>query len=361
MIPYYVPTEPDFEKLTTYLREVHDRQWFTNFGPLSEQLGRDLGSYLQHEHLLPVSNCTQGLMAAYQLFGCKRVVTTPYSFVATAASLKWMRIKMHFVDIDPYTQNICPDALDTFLANQEFKIDAIVATHVYGNPCDVDRIQAIAEKYDVRVIYDAAHAFDVRVNGRSVLEYGDCSVLSFHATKIFHSVEGGAMALGDLKTLEHARKIINFGIDRDGVIGLVGINAKLSEYHAAAGLAQLPVFNDVKSQRVNLYKRYNQHFNGKIQLQQWHSNSSPNGAYMPVFFESQQQRDRVINELDKVGIGYKLYFAKNLNCTLFAEKDQSETPVAEHFCRTVLCLPIYQELTLAEVDHIATTVLQVLK
>ncbi|MEX1221992.1 MAG: DegT/DnrJ/EryC1/StrS family aminotransferase [Idiomarina sp.] len=358
MIPYYVPTHPDLNVLTRHLEEVNQRRWFTNFGPLSERLGEKLEGYLQTDYLLPVSNCTFGLMAAYQLLGCKQVVTTPFSFVATTASLKWMQIKAHFVDIDPDTQNICPEALEHFLSKRQFNVDAIVATHVYGNPCDVDRIESIAKKYGICVIYDAAHAFDVAVGKRSVLDYGDCSVLSFHATKIFHSVEGGAIALPNKSSFEHARKIINFGIDRAGEINELGINAKMSEYHAAAGLTQLDSFPAIKAHRVALYNRYCELLEGHVKLQLWHRDSSPNGAYMPIFLKSEQQRNDVAAALDKAEIGYKLYFSKNLNCSLFNEPAQQPTPVAESACNTVLCLPIYLDLSLLDVDLISRTVIE---
>ncbi|MCW8090347.1 DegT/DnrJ/EryC1/StrS family aminotransferase [Alteromonas sp. ASW11-130] len=361
MIPYYVPTVPQIELLTMYLQEVHERRWFTNFGPLSEKLGLELSKFLGHSHLLPVSSCTNGLMTCLWMLGCKKVVTTPFSFVATSSSLKWMKIETHYVDIDPKTKNICPIALEHFLSKGNVNVDGIVATHVYGNPCDVDAIKRIALQYGIHVIYDAAHAFDVNVRGKSILSYGDCSALSFHATKLFHTVEGGAIALAGHAEFEEARKAVNFGIDRKGEIENVGINSKMSEYHAAAGLAQLANFHKVKHHRIALYNRYLKHFEGRVGLQQWHNESAPNGAYMPIFLNTVQERKFVIQSLERNNIGFRLYFSKNLNCSLYSYGKSPPTPNATNACDTVICLPLYYDLTLEQVDDIAKVVLKALQ
>ncbi|WP_165831897.1 MULTISPECIES: DegT/DnrJ/EryC1/StrS aminotransferase family protein [Gammaproteobacteria] len=361
MIPYYVPTVPDVGLLSSYLEEINQRKWLTNFGPLSDKLAAQLSNLLGHQHILPVSSCTNGLMTCFMLLGCKSVVTTPFSFVATSSSLKWMGIQTHFVDIDPDSKNICPKALEQYLSKNQGKVDAVVATHVYGNPCDVAALDRLAKDYDVKIIYDAAHAFDVKVDDRSVLMFGELSVLSFHATKIFHSVEGGAIAVPNEEVFERARKIINFGIDRSAEVTEIGINSKMSEYHAAVGLVQMRTIERVKKHRISLYERYIKHFQGRVEIQQWHSKSSPNGAYMPIFLESAQQRAKVVKALDSQHVGYKQYFYKNLNCSMFGESDQAPTPNAQHACDTVVCLPIYFDLSMNDVDAIAQTVLEAVK
>ena len=189
MIALNKPLQPDLARLTGYLSQVNDRGWYTNFGPLHEKLTQRLESYLGVKNLLLVSNGTLAIQVACKALGVNSAITTPFSFVATTSSLLWQGIETAFSDIDAKSYNLCPKALDKALT-EDNHYDGIVATHVYGNPCDVNAIEGVANKHNKKVIYDAAHAFGVKVTGESVLNFGDASTLSFHATKVFHTVEG---------------------------------------------------------------------------------------------------------------------------------------------------------------------------
>ena len=186
------PIKPNIEKLTQYLAEVNDSGWYTNFGPLHQQLTKKLEAYLGVENLLLVANGTLALQVAYKTLNVKSALTTPFSFVATASSLIWQGIETSFSDIDKNTYNLCPKKAEEALTLNS-NINAIVATHVYGNPCNVKAFDELSRQKNVKVIYDAAHAFAIKVNDKSILNYGDASTLSFHATKVFHTVEGGAI------------------------------------------------------------------------------------------------------------------------------------------------------------------------
>src|SRR5665213_2906716 len=237
MIPItkpFLPPMPEYEK---YLSGIWERQWLTNMGPLTIELEMKLKEYLKVRQLLFVTNGTVALQMAIKALALKgEIITTPFSFVATTSSIVWEGCEPVFVDIDPSSLNI--DASKIELSITE-KTSAILATHVYGNPCDVEAIAKIAEKHNLKVIYDGAHGFGVKISGRSIFEYGDISICSLHATKFYHSIEGGLVITKDTHLLKKIAYMRNFGFDGPEAFAELGINGKNSEFHAAMGLANL--------------------------------------------------------------------------------------------------------------------------
>ncbi len=238
------PLEPDLACLTRHLEKVNSSGWYSNFGPLHQKLTTQLEEYLGVENLLLVSNGTLALQVAYKVLNVTNALTTPFSFVATTSSLLWQGIETSFCDIDKKSYNLCPKETSNSLSKNS-AINGIIATHVFGNPCDVDAFTEIAENNNVKVIYDAAHAFGTKVGGKSLLSFGDASILSFHATKVFHTVEGGAIVFKHKADFERAKRLINFGLDNKGKFSEAGINAKLNEYQCAVGLTILDQIDDL--------------------------------------------------------------------------------------------------------------------
>ena len=256
MIPISKPYLPPREMVDAYLDSVYEKHWLTNNGPLVQKLTQRLADYLglDSQCLVLVANGSLALHLAYNALDLKgEVITTPFSFIATASTLKWEGLQPVFSDIDKDTWNIAPNLIEKHITQNT---SAIVPVHVFGNPCDVDAIQTIANKHKLKVIYDASHCFGATLNGESVLKHGDVSTISFHATKLFHTVEGGAVITKTPELAEQIRKMINFGIDDIGGIHLTGTNAKMSEYHAAVGLAVLDSIDDIHQQRADVWQRY---------------------------------------------------------------------------------------------------------
>lgn len=243
MIPVTKPFLPKVEEYDDYLASIWERQWLTNNGPLVNELELRLKEYLQVNHLLYVANGTVALQIAIEALALSgEIITTPFSFVATTSSIVWQGCKPVFVDIDAKTLNIDPQKIEEAITPQT---SAILATHVYGNPCDIDAIQEIADKYKLKVIYDAAHCFGTKYKNRSVFEYGDISTTSFHATKLFHSIEGGAVFTQCPELLKKMSQIRNFGYNGPNEFTVLGLNGKNSEFHAAMGLCNLKHINEI--------------------------------------------------------------------------------------------------------------------
>lgn len=350
------PRLPDLSRYLHYLEGVHERVWLTNFGPLHQELTERLEEYLGVENLLLVSNGTLALHVAYQVFGLSgRVLTTPFSFVATASSLIWEGLEPVFVDVDRDSLNIDPNLLD-----EAGEASGIVGVHVYGNPCEVDVIEEIANARGVPVIYDAAHAFGSSFRGESLLRWGDAATLSFHATKLFHTIEGGAIIFRDRARFEQARSLINFGFygfgsNGEALIRQVGINAKLSEYQAAAGLALLDSTAEVIERRSALVFEYQKHLAGAAQFQRWHPEGHVNGAYMPILLRDEAECLQVKDHLMEDGIETRRYFYPSLNRLDYCSGKFS-CPVSEDAASRVLCLPLYSDLLPADARHIAERV-----
>ena len=334
---------PDIEKYQSYVKQIFESGWLTNNGRLIQELEGRLERYLGVKNLLLVANGTLALQVAYKLLNLKgEVLTTPFSFVATTSSIVWEGLEPVFVDIHPDTLNIHPDLIEGKITN---RTSAIVATHVYGNSCDIERIQTIARRHNLKVIYDAAHAFGVNYKGRSILDYGDISAISFHSTKLFHTIEGGALVINDDDLYEKAKKIINFGIISPTEITELGINAKMNEFQAAMGLCVLDDISKIMEQRKEREKIYMSAFNSipGLQLQARTPSSTNNYSHFPIILPNEQMVEDLISELNRQGINPRRYFYPSLE-TLPYLSTRQYVPIANDVSRRVLCLPMYGSL-----------------
>lgn len=358
MIALNKPLTPDLTKLTAYLEQVNDSGWYTNFGPLHEQLTKRLEAYLGVQNLLLVSNGTLAIQVACKALNIDSAITTPFSFVATTSSLLWQGIRIAFSDIDRQSYNLCPKTLDiTF--KQDNNYDGIVATHVYGNPCDVNGIADVANKHNKKVVYDAAHAFDVKIAGQSVLNYGDASTLSFHATKVFHTVEGGAIIFKHKADFEKAKQLINFGIQADGTLGEPGINAKLNEYQCAVGLTLLDDIESVIKHRAALFNTYRDELKDVVELPQWHAQASLNGAYMPIYIACEQKQQDVIKALAKSNIQCRHYFTPSLDLAYNQQKSFG-CANSQKIAGGVVCLPLHNFMSVDDVLAVTYVIKEIL-
>ncbi|GAA0670444.1 DegT/DnrJ/EryC1/StrS family aminotransferase [Rheinheimera tangshanensis] len=355
MIPVNKPYLPAFSKYSKYLEQAYARNWLTNNGPLVQELKLRLEDYLGVKNLMLVANGTLSMQLAYKVFALKgNAVTTPFTFIATSSSLQWEHIRPVFADIDPKSYCLSLDSVKKHINNET---TAVVPVHVYGNPCDVDGFEKLRESHGLKIIYDAAHAFGVKVNGKSVLHYGDASSLSFHATKVFHSVEGGAVIFRNSDDYERAMFMTNFGIDTsDGSIVSDGINTKMSEVHAAMGLAVLDDIDLILAHRTALFELYLKELTGYVRFPVWHEKSNYNGAYIAVTFSSAEQCTKVLEGLKNENIIARRYFAPSLNTLdIYCAQQSGSCPVSEHFASATICLPLYFSLTEKEVIHVCNT------
>jgi dTDP-4-amino-4,6-dideoxygalactose transaminase len=349
MIPVTKPYFPSREKLNQYIDGIYERQWLTNNGQLVQQLTERLEAYLGVENLLLVSNGTLALQIAYRALGVSdatpgaqpEAITTPFSFIATASSLKWEGVQPVFSDIDPKTWCLNPANIEAAITPNT---RAIVPVHVFGNACDVEAIDSIAQEHGLKVIYDAAHAFGVRYKGESLLKYGDAATLSFHATKLFHTGEGGAIVFKRKEDLERAKSMINFGITGPDTIGELGINAKMNELQAAMGLCVLDELQSNLAARKQVWQRYRQALPKHLQLQSLLQNLDYNYAYFPVVFASEQQALAVLASLKEQGILARRYFYPSLETVNSLGSNAVNQSVSSDIAGRVLCLPIYATL-----------------
>ena len=360
MKPIYVtkPALPPLEEFIPYLKQIWDSRLLTNCGPFHQQLEQALCDYLGVKHLALFTNGTIALVTALQALRITgEVITTPYSFVATTHALLWNGIKPVFVDIDPNTLNLDPRKIEAAITPQT---TAIMPVHCYGHPCEVEAIQKIADTYNLKVIYDAAHAFGVQCHGGSVLNYGDLSVLSFHATKVFTTFEGGAMVCPDAKTKVRIDQLKNFGHVGEVTVVAPGINGKMSEFNAALGLLQLKHIDQVLSQRKQVDAAYRKQLKGVrgIHCLNDAGESAANYAYFPILVEPVYpiSRDDLYQRLKDNGIHPRRYFyplISNFPMYRGLPSARSESlPVATIAAQQVLCLPIYPDLDMSIVDEI---------
>jgi dTDP-4-amino-4,6-dideoxygalactose transaminase len=364
--PIYV-TRPDLPSLTEfipYLQEIWDSKILTNGGPFHEQFERTLCEYLGVKHIALFANCTIGLVTALQALRITgEVITTPYSFVATAHSLLWNGIKPVFVDIDPVTLNLDPDKIEAAITPQT---TAIMPVHCYGHPCDVDRIQAIADTYGLKVIYDAAHAFGVKCHCGSVLTHGDLSVLSFHATKVFTTFEGGAIVCPDEKSRQRINYLKNFGFAGETTVVAPGINGKMSEFNAALGLLQLKGNDQARAKRKAIDERYRAHLEGLAGVACVRSSGELNSnyAYFPILIQPNYPltRDALYQKFRDDDIYVRRYFYPLISdfpmYRGLPSAAHNNLPVARKVAQQVLCLPIYPELRHDQVDHVVEVLKQ---
>lgn len=333
---------PDINKYKKYIDKIYASNQLTNYGPLVQELEEKLKSYLGVKNLILVSNGTLALQVAYKALHLKgEVITSPFSFVATASSIIWENLKPIFSDVDPITFNIDPAKIAEKIS--EFT-SCIVPVHVFGNPCEVDKINRVAQKYNLKVIYDAAHAFGVKLDGQSVLNFGDVSTLSFHSTKIFHSIEGGAIIVQDDDLAKQIRLLINFGIPGPDRVISLGINAKMNEFEAAMGLCVLEDMDLIFQERKTIWENYYNELRDSFEMQALHANASNNYSYFPVLFENEEKMLRVSEALNENDIYPRRYFYPSLDKLEYI-KANSACKNSRDISSRVLCLPIYAGLS----------------
>ncbi|HDY7733639.1 TPA: dTDP-4-amino-4,6-dideoxy-D-glucose aminotransferase VioA [Vibrio vulnificus] len=353
-IPVTQPFLPDLNEFIPYLEQIWDNRWLTNNGPFHQELEAKLCEYLGVEHVSLFNNATNALITALQSMRIHgEVITTPYSFVATSHSIMWNSLEPVFVDIDPKTFNIDPAKIEAAITP---RTTAIMPVHCYSNPCDVEAIQKIADNYGLKVIYDAAHAFGVNYKGKSLLKWGDLSILSFHATKVFNTFEGGAIICNDLKTKQRIDRLKNFGIVDELTVATLGINGKMSEVNAAFGLVQLKHIDKTMKQRQAIDSRYRKELSDVkgITVYQHDINANSNCSYFPILVEADfpLSRDALYDKLKANNILSRRYFYPLIsNLPMYSgleSADGAHLPQANALAEKVLCLPIFAELTLGE-------------
>ena len=352
---------PSFNEYVGQLDKIWQNGWITNNGLLVKELAEKLQAYLGVQNLELVANGTLALQIAIKALALKgEIITTPYSYVATTSAIMWEGCEPIFVDIEEKTFCIDADLIEAAITERTC---AILATHVYGYPCNVDKLYSIARKHNLKIIYDAAHAFGVRLFGKSLVDCGDCSILSFHATKLFHSGEGGAVVCKNAQVNKRIFLMKQFGhIGEDNYLE-VGINAKMSELHAAMGLCILPKVNEVIAQRKECSTWYDGEFDGsELKRPVAGSSLEYNYAYYPVIFSSHDVMMRVRQALLDNGIGPRRYFYPSLNTLPFLRQCRKQVcPISESVAERVLCLPLYVGLRKQEIDRVCKIVLEALK
>lgn len=353
------PLLPDLQEFIPYLEDIWDRKWVTNNGFYHKELEKKLAEYLGVEFISLFTNGTLPLITALQALDIHgEVITTPYSFVATTHSLLWNGIKPVFVDIDPKTCNLDPGKIEAAITE---KTTAIMPVHCYGIPCDVEKIQAIAEKHNLKVIYDAAHTFGVKINGKSILEYGNMSTLSFHATKVYNTLEGGALVVRSAEMKQKIDFLKNFGFAGETTVLAPGINSKMDEVRAAFGLLNLKqVDQAIEARKVisDMYREGLKDVSG-VRLLAEPQGVRNNYSYFPIFIEEKEygiSRDALYFKLQEENIYGRRYFYPLISQFMMYKDLESarpeNIPVATRIAEQVLCLPIYYGLENQDVERI---------
>jgi dTDP-4-amino-4,6-dideoxygalactose transaminase len=362
--PIYVtqPSMPDLAEFIPYLDKIWNNKVLTNGGPFHQQLEKALCEYLGVQHIALFANGTLALLTALQSLRITgEVITTPYSFVATAHSLLWNGIKPVFVDIDPETLNLDPRKIEAAITPQT---TAIMPVHCYGHPCEVDAIQKIADNYNLRLIYDAAHAFGVQDSFGSILRHGDLSVLSFHATKVFNTFEGGAIICPDAKTKNRIDQLKNFGFVDEVTVVAPGINGKMSEFNAAFGLLQLKNVDQAIARRKEIDTLYRERLRDVkgIHCMQVGREKVANYSYFPILVGNDYwlTRDELYQKLREGMIFARRYFYPLIsNFSMYKglpSASQDNLPVANDVARKIMCLPIYPNLANDQIVEIANMI-----
>lgn len=354
MITVTKPTLPPLEKYVQYLQKIWASRWLTNDAELVQLLGKRLEEYLGVKNLVLVSNGTLALHIALKALELKgEVITTPFTFAATTNVILWEGLTPVFADIDPETYNIDPNDVEKKITN---KTSAILSVHVYGNPCYAEKLQEIADKHNLKLIYDAAHAFNVKYKNQPISNYGDISILSFHATKVFNTIEGGAIIANDEKMYEKMKLLRNHGIKSEDEIVLYGTNAKMNEFQAAMGLCNLENIDEKIMLRKKIYEHYKKRLSHHVKFQRLIA-SNYNYIYMPVCFKNIKQRDRIYLNLIKNDIKPRKYFYPlTVDANYFKEVGvdlvrKYGLKVAREISNCILCLPLYPDLEISSVDQ----------
>lgn len=352
---------PEFEEYCEEIKELWDSRWLTNMGAKHKQFEADLKKYLHTENVCLYCNghlALENIIAAMKL--TSEVITTPFTFASTTHAIVRNGLTPVFCDINPDTYTIDVDKMESLITD---KTSAIVPVHVYGNICDVEAIQAIADKHNLKVIYDAAHAFGVEYNGENVANFGDASMFSFHATKVFHSIEGGMLSFKDASLYEKLNQLKNFGIVDQETVGFVGGNAKMNEFVAAMGICNLRHFDDEIAKRKAVVEKYRERLENVdgIRLCPIQENTKSNYAYFPVVFDGYKYtRDEVCDRLKEYDIIARKYFYPLTNSyeCYKGKFDVNDTPIALDVSKKVVTLPLYADLSLDDVDRICDVILK---
>ena len=362
--PIYVtqPSLPDLDEFVKKLKEIWGSKWITNNGKFHQEFEKKLAEFLGVKYIALLANGTLALMTALQALRITgEVITTPYSFVATTHALWWNGIKPVFVDIEQDTCNINPEKIEAAITP---KTTAIVPVHVYGNPANVSRIQEIADTYGLKVIYDAAHAFGVEMEGGSILNYGDLSVLSFHATKSFNTIEGGAIVCHDEITKKRIDFLKNFGFANETTVVAPGINAKMNELQAAYGLIQLDTFYQQTMKRKKIDEEYRRLLAGVKGVRMMNARKiiRQNYSYFPIFIDDEYpvSRDELYFKLRDNKIFARRYFYPLISdfptYRGLSSAQAENLPVANRVSNEIICLPIYAELAISSVKEISSII-----
>jgi dTDP-4-amino-4,6-dideoxygalactose transaminase len=348
----FLPPIGEYEQ---YLRQIWDSGQITNQSSLLLELEKQLMDYLKIDNFNFVSNGTIALQIALRALDITEgeVITTPFSYVATTSAILWERCKPVFVDINPQTLCIDSDKIEAAITD---RTRAIMPVHVFGRACDVEKIDAIAKKHNLKVIYDAAHAFGVEYNGKSLVSYGDISTCSFHATKLFHTIEGGAIIARDKAVSEKVEIMRRFGHTGDEHF-MLGINAKASEFQAAMGLCNLKYVDENIQKRKQLVEQYDQLLGDRFQATNIPDDTKYNYAYYPLILDSEAQLLDVMDRLKQINVFPRRYFYPSLNTLPYVEKGQS-CPVSENIALRILCLPLYPGLEAENINKICEVLTQ---
>jgi dTDP-4-amino-4,6-dideoxygalactose transaminase len=354
------PYLPPLEKMLPYLERIWESRLLSNCGPLHVELENALSDYLGVNHISLFCNGTVSLVTALQALGISgEVITTPFSFVATSHALLWNKLTPVFVDIEQNQLNLDPSKIENAITE---KTTAILAVHCYGNPCKVEEIQEIADKYKLKVIYDAAHAFGVKINSKSLLSFGDFSSVSFHATKVFNTFEGGALVCSDAVSKDYIDKLKNFGHEGEETVLAPGINGKMSEFNAAVGIVQLREIDHVIKLRKKVDSTYRAELDGikGIECVEKKNYVTQNYSYFPILVKQDYPltRDELYKKLKKIGIYTRKYFYPLITSfpmySYLPTASPSNLPIATRISNEILCLPIFPDLDLDKVRIITS-------
>lgn len=359
-IPVTQSSMPPYEEYINEIKDLWDSKWLTNMGQKHHVLESQLVSYLKVPSVTLFTNghlALESVIAAFELKG--EVITTPFTFASTTHAIVRNGLKPVFCDIDPDDYTIDVSKIESLITENT---SAIIPVHVYGNVCNVEAIDSIAKKYNLKVIYDAAHSFGVEFNGKGIGTFGDASMFSFHATKVFNTIEGGAVTYRDSDLKKKLNDLKNFGISGPDVVDYIGGNAKMNEFQAAMGICNLKYIDAEIAKRksvVEIYNSYLAHVPG-LKLPKEQETVKPNYAYYPVIFDSfQKNRDEVFEELKTHGILARKYFyplVSDFNC-YHNEYNSHDTPIAKDIADKVLSLPLYADLSVADVDRICKAII----
>lgn len=359
--PLYVtsPLMPDYEDFIRAIKPLWDKRFLTNNGEMLREFERKLGEYLGEEYVTVYTNGTLPIMAACHALNLKgEVITTPYTFVATSHALKWCGLKPVYIDVDPTSGNMDPSLIESAITERS---SAILPVHVYGQPCDVEAIKRVAEKYSLPVIYDAAHAFGVRQDGVSITAFGDLATLSFHATKVFNTLEGGAIISRSSEMKERLDRLRNFGFVSETSVTDIGINAKMDEMRATFGILNLQKTDEAIKARKTISEQYDMAFEGLNLMRLSKRNGvRSNYSHYPIFLADQTARDRLYSALREKNIFARKYFYPLVTDfpAYSKEKGAGETPVASNLSQRVLCLPIHPAMTADDIRSVVEIVRQ---